>query len=67
MRSMIMGSTLRARGREGFLRKLLTAGTDVVVVYTFCTDMYAEMAARTVPSTIADFEVLAEHYSAIRN
>jgi hypothetical protein len=55
-------SALRMRTREGLIRKLLAAGCDVVLVYTFCQKMYATMAARQVPSSIADFETLAERY-----
>lgn len=54
---------LRARTREGVLRQLLGAGTcDVVLVYTYCPEMQAEMLAGRVPVSIADFELLAEHY-----
>jgi lysophospholipase L1-like esterase len=54
---------LRARAREGLLRQLLRAGTcDVVLVYTYGPDMQADMFAGRVPASIADFELLAEHY-----
>ncbi len=53
----------RRRTREGLLRKLLAGdGRDVVLVYTFGQPMYADMMHERVPETIADFEVLAEHY-----
>ena len=52
----------RARSREGLLRKLLAAGADVVLVYTFRQEMYAEMMEGRVPASIAEFEALATHY-----
>jgi hypothetical protein len=56
-------SGLRARAREGVLRQLLRGGTcDVVLVYTYGPDMQADMLAGRVPPSIADFELLAEHY-----
>ena len=54
---------LRARAREGLLRQLLQAGAcDVALVYTYGPDMQADMFAGKVPPSIADFELLAEHY-----
>jgi len=54
---------LRARAREGLLRQLLRGGTcDVVLVYTYCPEMQADMFAGRVPASITDFELLAEHY-----
>jgi len=51
------------RTREGLLRKLLAAGkSDLVLTYTFCMEMYDEMINSKVPSTINDFEILANHY-----
>jgi hypothetical protein len=45
------------------LRQLLRGGTcDVVLVYTYGPDMQADMLAGRVPPSIADFELLAEHY-----
>ncbi|MFI5357006.1 MAG: SGNH/GDSL hydrolase family protein [Opitutales bacterium] len=56
-------SGLRARAREGLLRQLLRAGKcDVVLVYTYCPEMQADMFAGKVPVSIADFELLADHY-----
>lgn len=52
----------RNRTREGLLRKLLRADCDVVLTYTFCQDMHADMQAGRVPASIAEFEALAEHY-----
>lgn len=53
----------RRRTREGLLRKLLAAeGRDVVLVYTFGQSLYDDMLHDRVPATIADFEVLGEHY-----
>lgn len=52
----------RGRSREGLLRKLLAAGGDVVLVYTFRQEFYADMIAGRVPASIAAFERLAEHY-----
>jgi hypothetical protein len=53
----------RGRTREGLLRKLLAGeGSDVVLAYTFCQDMYADMQAGRVPPSIADFEALGRHY-----
>jgi len=54
---------LRRRTREGLLRKLLAdEGRDVVLAYTFGQDMYTDMMHDRVPATIADFEILGEHY-----
>ena len=54
----------RARTREGVIRKLLKSEKcDVVIVYTFSSEMFKEMQANTVPHSIADFEVIAEHYN----
>jgi len=52
----------RNRTREGVLRQLLAAGSDVVLVYTFSPEMQADMEAGRVPLSVAEFEVLAEHY-----
>jgi hypothetical protein len=52
----------RGRTREGLLRQLLSAGCDVVLVYTFCPEMLPDMEAGRRPASIAEFEVLAEHY-----
>lgn len=53
----------RRRTREGLLRKLLAGeGRDVVLVYTFAQPLYADMMRECMPETIADFEILAEHY-----
>lgn len=48
--------------REGLLRNLLKSGTDVVIVYTFCQNMYADIKAGNVPQSVAEFELLAKHY-----
>jgi hypothetical protein len=56
-------SERRNRTREGLLRQLLAAGTaDVVLIYTFCQEMYADMEKGKMPSSIAEFELLAKHY-----
>jgi len=53
----------RTRTREGLLRQLLGDGTrDVVITYTYVPEMQADMFAGVVPSTIAEFEALAERY-----
>jgi lysophospholipase L1-like esterase len=52
----------RNRSREGLIRQLLAAGQEVILVYTFRQDFYAEMMAGRVPASIAEFEVIAEHY-----
>ena len=52
----------RMRTREGLIRKLLKAGIDVVIVYTFCQGMYEQAMKGETPHSIADFETLAEHY-----
>jgi len=53
----------RRRTREGLIRKLLAGeGRDLVLVYTYMQDMYAEMSAGVVPASIAEFEALGEHY-----
>jgi len=55
-------SARRQNTREGLIRKLMAAGQDVVLVYTFCQEMYADMLAGEVPASIAEFEALAEYY-----
>src|SRR5262245_50823509 len=56
-------SEQRQRAREGLLRKLLAgANRDLVLVYTYSQPMYADMMEGRVPASIAEFEVLAEHY-----
>jgi hypothetical protein len=52
----------RNRTREGVLRQLIASGADVVLVYTFSAEMLPDMQAGRVPSSIAEFEALAEHY-----
>lgn len=53
----------RMRTREGLLRKLLAEkGKDVILVYTYNQPMYEDMSKDEVPSSIAEFEQLAEHY-----
>ena len=53
----------RMRTREGLLRKLLSSGkSDLVLTYTFSNDMYDEMINSKVPSSINEFEILANHY-----
>lgn len=53
----------RNKTREGLLRQLLADGRrDVVLVYTYCQEMYDDMMAEGVPPSIAEFEALAEHY-----
>ncbi|MFC5403267.1 GDSL-type esterase/lipase family protein [Cohnella soli] len=53
----------RKRSREGLLRQLLAWGeADVVLVYTFLQAMYQEMAEGGVPDSVAELELLAEHY-----
>lgn len=53
----------RMRTREGLIRKLRTAGLDVVIVYTYSQAMYADMSNGRVPPGIAEFEKLAHHYA----
>ncbi len=53
----------RMRTREGLIRKLLAEDIDVVIVYTFYTDMFKETDKGLVPESISDFEMLAEHYN----
>ena len=55
-------TALRNDTREGLLRKLLAAGQEVVLVYTFGQGMYDEMLAGKVPASVAEFETLAGHY-----
>lgn len=52
----------RSRSREGLLRRLIAAGIEVVLVYTFRQEMYADMAAGRMPDSIAGWERTAEHY-----
>ncbi|BBH22005.1 hypothetical protein Back11_33500 [Paenibacillus baekrokdamisoli] len=56
-------SDKRKRTREGLVRKLLADGQrDVVLVHTFCQDMYPDMEEGGVPDSIAELEELADHY-----
>ena len=52
----------RMRTREGLIRKLLAANIDVVLVYTFHQPMFKQADSGELPDSIADFEILAEHY-----
>jgi len=55
--------TRRRRTREGLFRKLLRTGKiDVVAVYTYMREFYADMEKGGTPESIADFEELCEHY-----
>ncbi len=57
-------SNLRARSREGLVRKILSqTNADVVFVYTFIQTMLEDMQAGRVPKSIAEFEEIAEHYN----
>jgi hypothetical protein len=56
-------SERRMRAREGLIRKLLAEGrSQLVIMYTYCQDMYDEMSRSEVPASILEFEQLAEHY-----
>lgn len=55
-------SDRRNRTREGLLRQLIGAGVDVVLVYTYCGEMEADLQSGRIPPSIADFETLAERY-----
>lgn len=53
----------RKRTREGLIRKLLADNKrDLVLVYTFCQDMYSTMVAGETPASIEELELLANHY-----
>lgn len=52
----------RMRTREGLIRKLLSAGIDVVLVYTYFSEMYDPEHPDKLPQSIAELEQLAEHY-----
>ena len=52
----------RLRCREGLIRKLIKADCDVVIVYTYCSQMYEPMMNGEVPDTIKEYETIAEHY-----
>jgi len=54
---------LRNRTMEGLVRKIFNkGGSDVVFIYTFGHGMYTKMMAGQIPSPIAEFEIIAEHY-----
>lgn len=53
----------RMRSREGLIRKLLREERDVVLVYTYCQEMYESIINNEVPDSIKEFEELAEYYS----
>jgi lysophospholipase L1-like esterase len=53
----------RARAREGVLRQLLASGRrDVMLVYTFMREFHGDMEDGRLPASVADFEILADHY-----
>lgn len=48
---------------EGIIRRLLRYGScDIVLVHTYCQEMYARMMEGEIPDSIADFEELARYY-----
>ncbi|MBQ8812912.1 MAG: SGNH/GDSL hydrolase family protein [Lachnospiraceae bacterium] len=56
-------SVYRYEAREGLLRKLMSYGKcDIVLVYTYCKDMYEDLVKQKVPATVQEYEVLAQHY-----
>lgn len=56
-------TTRRMQTREGLIRKLLRDGSrDVVLVYTYCDDMYDAMMDGRQPESIRELELLGEHY-----
>ena len=57
-----MEKEYRRRCREGLIRKLIKADCDVVIVYTYCKEMYEPMMKGEIPDTILEYEELAEHY-----
>lgn len=59
-------SDIRSHCREGLIRKLLNsekADYDIVVTHTFHQPMYEAMLRGEIPASIAEFELLCEHYS----
>ena len=48
---------------EGLLRRLLQAGCDVVMVYTYRRQMHKDMAAGRVPLIIRQLDDIAAHYN----
>jgi len=59
-----VASEIRQATREGLIRKLIAKGNcDIVLVYTYCQDMYSYMIADTMPPSVSDFEQLAIHYN----
>jgi hypothetical protein len=53
----------RRRTQEGLVRKLLSGeGRDVVFAYTYCPEMYEDMADGRVPESILDLDEVAAHY-----
>ena len=57
-------SEKRFRTREGLLRKILAPGhTDVILTYTFISDMYEDMLNGKMTPSVGEFEELAEHYN----
>lgn len=57
-------SARRRASREGVVRRLATAGCDIVIVHTFREEMRAAFEAGVLPDSVAEFEGLAEHYGA---
>ncbi len=53
----------RMRTREGLIRKLLAANIQIVLVYTFYSEMNEEVMQGKTPKTIEDMEILAQHYN----
>ncbi|NHN31067.1 SGNH/GDSL hydrolase family protein [Paenibacillus agricola] len=58
-----VATDLRSRTREGLVRKLLRdEARDLVLVYTYSQPMYKDIAEGRIPSSIDEFEQIAEHY-----
>ncbi len=53
----------RSASREGLIRKFLNqTKADLVITYTYCIDFLPDMLEGKLPDSIAEYEVLAEHY-----
>jgi len=53
----------RMRSREGLIRQLIEEKRDIILVYTYCQQMYNAMKKGDIPDSVADFEILADKYN----
>lgn len=58
-----MNPDYRFAAREGIIRQIREKSkADIIIVYTYFDKMYPYYAQGTLPPTISDFEIIAQHY-----